>query len=156
MLRGFEFPKRRILINLSPASIRKRGTGLDLAMALAILASTSPDAIPSPLAAWGELGLDGSLKPCGQLTRSLFAAWQEKIPYFLISEDELGEAKRVRSLIAEAGDLPHPPPLLIAAKNLKSLWQILSKGHLKRNALRSGDFPTVLGGRRFKKRRLVC
>ena len=35
----FEFPRRRVVINLSPASIRKRGTGADLAMALAVLAS---------------------------------------------------------------------------------------------------------------------
>src|SRR4051812_17543390 len=35
-----EFPKRKVVVNLSPASIRKRGTGLDLAMALAVLSTT--------------------------------------------------------------------------------------------------------------------
>ncbi|KAF1682014.1 YifB family Mg chelatase-like AAA ATPase [Veillonella sp. R32] len=34
---GFEFPMRRIVINLAPADIRKDGSGLDLAMAMGIL-----------------------------------------------------------------------------------------------------------------------
>ena len=34
---GMALPKRRFLINLSPASVKKRGTGCDLAMALALL-----------------------------------------------------------------------------------------------------------------------
>src|SRR4051812_27362308 len=34
---GREFPRRKVVVNLSPASIRKKGTGLDLGMALAIL-----------------------------------------------------------------------------------------------------------------------
>lgn len=34
---GFDFPMRRIVINLAPADIRKDGSGLDLAMAMGIL-----------------------------------------------------------------------------------------------------------------------
>ena len=42
---GFEFPKRCITINLAPSGIRKEGTGLDLAIAVGILAAS--DQVPT-------------------------------------------------------------------------------------------------------------
>ena len=62
---GFEWPRRRITANLAPGDLRKAGPGLDLALACAILAAT--DQVPAePLARigmFGELGLDGSVRP---------------------------------------------------------------------------------------------
>ena len=60
---GFEFPLRRVVVNLAPAERRKEGTGFDLAIALAVLRATGqltrdPDAL-----CLGELALDGSLRP---------------------------------------------------------------------------------------------
>ena len=60
---GFEFPLRRIVVNLAPASLRKAGPGMDLAIATAVLiASDQLDLgeLPS-LALVGELALDGSV-----------------------------------------------------------------------------------------------
>src|SRR4051812_14257264 len=37
---NFEFPLRRITINLAPANLKKEGSSLDLAIAIGILAST--------------------------------------------------------------------------------------------------------------------
>ncbi|TWI63961.1 magnesium chelatase family protein [Desulfobotulus alkaliphilus] len=62
---GYGFPKGRITVNLSPADIRKEGTGFDLAIALGILAASgflSPDVVASHLAL-GELSLDGRVNP---------------------------------------------------------------------------------------------
>jgi magnesium chelatase family protein len=39
---GFEFPLRRIVANLAPASLRKAGPALDLAIAAALLAASGP------------------------------------------------------------------------------------------------------------------
>ncbi|MBI2711943.1 MAG: hypothetical protein HYX41_03620 [Bdellovibrio sp.] len=88
---GFEFPKRKVVINLSPASIRKRGVGIDLAIALAVLNGAPNQEQPSRkrIAAWGELGLDGRVKPAGQLTRSVFAAWKGGMSDILVSAEEL-------------------------------------------------------------------
>ncbi|MGB9886955.1 MAG: YifB family Mg chelatase-like AAA ATPase [Moorellales bacterium] len=62
---GFEFPARRITVNLAPADLRKEGPGLDLAIALALLAATGQ--VPAePLAEYllvGELSLEGNLRP---------------------------------------------------------------------------------------------
>src|SRR5215204_4212720 len=37
---GFEFPLRRIVANLAPASLRKAGPGMDLAIAVALLSAS--------------------------------------------------------------------------------------------------------------------
>ena len=66
---GFDFPLKRVTINLSPAELRKSGTQFDLPIALGILAASgqlSPQAaakLPG-LLVLGELALDGSLRPC--------------------------------------------------------------------------------------------
>ncbi|HEX7058368.1 MAG TPA: YifB family Mg chelatase-like AAA ATPase [Solirubrobacterales bacterium] len=62
---GFEFPLRRIVANLAPASLRKAGPGMDLALATALLTASgqlSWEALPR-LAMVGELALDGSVRP---------------------------------------------------------------------------------------------
>jgi magnesium chelatase family protein len=64
---GFEFPSRRITVNLAPADLRKEGPSFDLPIALAFLLATRQAAEGSRdrggLAAVGELGLDGSVRP---------------------------------------------------------------------------------------------
>jgi magnesium chelatase family protein len=62
---GFDFPLRRIVANLAPASLRKAGPGLDLAIAVALLVASDQlewDGL-SRLAMVGELALDGSVRP---------------------------------------------------------------------------------------------
>src|SRR5687768_5148684 len=60
---GFDFPQKRITVNLAPADLRKAGPGFDLAIAAAVLVAAG--AIPEgALAGWalaGELALDGSV-----------------------------------------------------------------------------------------------
>jgi magnesium chelatase family protein len=58
-------PPLRVTINLAPADLRKDGTALDLAMAVALLAGhgeLGPDSLEG-VAFAGELGLDGQLHP---------------------------------------------------------------------------------------------
>ena len=65
---GLEFPKKRVLINLAPASVRKSGTGHDLAIALKIISEiTQIPSASSTVIARGELGLDGSIRPSGRM-----------------------------------------------------------------------------------------
>lgn len=63
---ALEYPKSRITINLSPAWLRKKGSHLDLPMAIGILASSgqlAPDWLGDSCFI-GELSLDGHLHPC--------------------------------------------------------------------------------------------
>jgi magnesium chelatase family protein len=62
---GLTFPDRRVTVNLAPAELRKSGAGLDLPIALGILAA-SGQVEPASLADrafLGELALDGRLRP---------------------------------------------------------------------------------------------
>jgi magnesium chelatase family protein len=62
---GYDFPTRRITINLAPADIRKEGAAFDLPMAVGLLAATGlvPLATASRYLLMGELSLDGEVKP---------------------------------------------------------------------------------------------
>lgn len=62
---GFEFPLRRIVVNLAPASLRKAGPGMDLAIAAALLSASEQlqwEGL-ADAALVGELALDGSTRP---------------------------------------------------------------------------------------------
>jgi magnesium chelatase family protein len=63
---GFEFPLKRVTVNLAPASLHKAGPGFDLAIACAILAAGGhlPADALERYAVFGELGLGGELRPC--------------------------------------------------------------------------------------------
>lgn len=77
---GYEFPMRRIVVNLAPATIRKSSAGLDLAIALGVLIASGQikgrkaniSALLKNSLFMGELALDGSLLPTfGTLAMSL-------------------------------------------------------------------------------------
>lgn len=62
---GYRFPRRRIVINMAPADIKKEGSAYDLPIAIALLAASEQfvcDTIEG-FVMMGELSLDGSLKP---------------------------------------------------------------------------------------------
>jgi len=61
---GFEFPQKRITINLAPADTRKEGPSFDLPIAVGILAASgqiSPAILPESVIV-GELSLDGGVR----------------------------------------------------------------------------------------------
>src|SRR5512133_303276 len=62
---GYEFPARRITINLAPADIRKDGAAFDLPMAIGILVAMGviPQKAASRYLFMGEVSLDGRIKP---------------------------------------------------------------------------------------------
>ncbi|HET6273460.1 MAG TPA: YifB family Mg chelatase-like AAA ATPase [Bacteroidota bacterium] len=62
---NYDFPIKKITINLAPADIKKEGSAFDLSMAIGILASTDQVAadVLKEFVLVGELALDGSLRP---------------------------------------------------------------------------------------------
>jgi magnesium chelatase family protein len=83
---GFDFPSRKITVNLAPANIRKEGTHFDLAMALGIVSSSHQVSLNiEPYFILGELSLEGEVRPIkGIFPMALYAKEQGKkivIPY---------------------------------------------------------------------------
>jgi magnesium chelatase family protein len=64
MSSGFTWPQKRVTVNLAPSGVRKAGSGLDLAIALGVMAADEqfPAGPMDDLSFIGELGLDGSLR----------------------------------------------------------------------------------------------
>jgi magnesium chelatase family protein len=93
---GFEFPMRRITVNLAPAEMPKEGTGFDLGIAAAVLSSARPDMANARNTAFvAELALDGSTRPVAgvlPMARGLARAGIRKI---VVARENAAEAKRV-------------------------------------------------------------
>ena len=76
---GYEFPVRRITVNLAPADLPKSGSRFDLPIALGLLAASGQIAAGKALAQCeiiGELGLDGSVRPVAGVLPTALAAKQ--------------------------------------------------------------------------------
>ncbi len=61
---GYDFPQKRVTVNLAPADIKKGGSGFDLPIAIGLLAASEhiPPEKLSQYAMLGELSLDGELR----------------------------------------------------------------------------------------------
>ena len=85
---GEAWLSRKVTINLSPASVRKRGSGFDLALACACLAAF--DALPGDAIAnqvlIGELGLDGALRPVRGILPMVIAAVERGWTQFVVPD----------------------------------------------------------------------
>lgn len=62
---GFEMPRRRVIINMAPADLKKEGASYDLPLAIGILAASGQAAFreTDQYLIMGELSLDGSIRP---------------------------------------------------------------------------------------------
>jgi len=119
MSSGMKWPMKRVTVNLAPTHVRKAGAGLDLAIALALLAADEQLPVEH-LRGWGfigELGLDGSLRPVvGTLPLAAVCRRRPVVPLGGLGEARLTRADAVgaRSLAeavqALAGELPWPEP----------------------------------------------
>ncbi len=91
---GFRFPPDRILVNLSPAGIRKEGASYDLPIALGILVASRqvPMNGSPPLMVLGELNLAGEVLPVKGVLSALGTGLQHGVGLFLVPRENLPEA----------------------------------------------------------------
>ncbi|HEY7503595.1 MAG TPA: YifB family Mg chelatase-like AAA ATPase [Gemmatimonadales bacterium] len=98
---GFQFPLRRITVNLAPADIRKDGSALDLPIALGLLLASGqiPEANLKHTMVLGEVGLDGDLRPIRGALSVALAARAAGCSELLLPADNLSEAGVVQDLV---------------------------------------------------------
>jgi len=111
---GFEFPARRITINLAPADLPKEGGRFDLPIALGILAASGqvPAESLKDLECIGELSLDGALRPLKGILPAVLAA-REAGRSLLLPQDNADEAA-----LASNGDVLAASHLLTVCEHL--------------------------------------
>ena len=90
---GYEFPARRITVNLAPADVKKGGTGYDLPIALGILAASGLFSVDSlaRVGILGELSLAGAVRPVPGVLAMIQAA-SGQLERFLVPAENSSEA----------------------------------------------------------------
>ncbi|MCY0875328.1 MAG: YifB family Mg chelatase-like AAA ATPase [Firmicutes bacterium] len=82
---GFTWPRRRIVVNLTPSDWRKDGTGLDLPIAMAILVASEQIPPLSPeISFLGELALDGGIRSYRGLWTAMISATELGAKYLIV------------------------------------------------------------------------
>jgi len=115
---GFEFPNRKIVVNLSPALLRKQGTGFDLPIALGILVASgqvilnTEDIFKSSMFL-GELSLDGSVKGVRGVISMMLEAQRHSIKKVFVAEENYKEASIVEDIV------------IVGVKSLKDVISLL-------------------------------
>jgi len=89
-------PRKRITINLAPADVPKDSTAFDLAIATAVLAASGQcTQLPEKCAIFGELGLEGDVRPIRGLIGKLLAGKRHGYDLFFIPSKNLEQATLV-------------------------------------------------------------
>lgn len=97
---GWYLPPKRITINLSPADIRKYGSGFDLPIAISIVISMGviPVVDIKKTIIIGELGLDGSVDYVDGVLPMVYHAYENNITACIVPKDNAGEAALVSGM----------------------------------------------------------
>lgn len=97
---GFKTPTANLTINLSPADLKKEGSGFDLPIAVGILAASNKieNSQLDKYMLVGELGLDGKLKPVRAILPIAIRARKEKFKGLIVPIDNIREAAVVNNL----------------------------------------------------------
>ncbi len=91
---GYEFPLRRITINLAPADLKKDSAGLDLPIALGILTASGqiPEEAVHHALCVGELSLEGKVRGVSGVLSMVADATGQDLTELLIAEENKAEA----------------------------------------------------------------
>ncbi|MDF2635846.1 MAG: Mg chelatase, subunit ChlI [Pelosinus sp.] len=101
---GFEFPSRRITINLAPADLKKDSSGLDLPIAIGILAA-SGQIISSHYQKYifvSELSLEGKLRGISGVLPMAIHCSEQGINQMIVAPENTQEALLVKELLVYA------------------------------------------------------
>ncbi len=119
---GYALDREEIVINLSPADLRKEGSGYDLPMAVGILAAMGivPAKSVSDALFLGELALDGTLRTVRSILASAECAREEGISRVFVPVGNGQEASLIRNMeIFEVNSLAQTAAVLRGKAHLE-------------------------------------
>ncbi len=150
---GFDFPNKRIHVNLAPGDLRKEGASFDLPIALAILEASGQLTYTKPRSfiVAGELSLDGKVRKIHGAISMALGAREAGVHFILVPESNSREAAIVpdvevygiSSLADAAGFLKGSVPLPRVKVDAESV--------LSQNGQSSLDFADVKGQEHAKR-----
>ena len=150
---GYDFPNRKITVNLAPADIRKEGAAFDLPISVGILAATGviDKAYLQQYLLMGELSLDGRIKPVRGCLSVAVAARNGSLAGIIVPLENAGEAAVVEGIevigvseLAEVVEfLNGTRPIVPHAVDVREIF--------RRNADYGEDFAEVKGQEHAKR-----
>jgi magnesium chelatase family protein len=142
---GFEFPSRRITINLAPADLKKDSSGLDLPIAIGILAASGQIALDDyqNYVFVSELSLEGKLRGISGILPMTINCSEQGISQMVVAIDNAQEALLVEKQLVYA-PLTLTQLVLHLNKNIK-LTPEDKKPFFPSNVNNSEDFADVQG-----------
>jgi magnesium chelatase family protein len=150
---GYEFPAKRITINLAPADIKKEGSAYDLPMAVGILAAEGliEQELLSEYLFVGELSLDGSIKPVRGGLPIAMMAQKENLRRVVLPEYNAPEAAVVGEV--EVLGVQSLPQLIEFLNNHRTIDRVVVnlEDLFSRHAQYSADFTDVKGQQHVKR-----
>lgn len=115
---GYKFPRKQIIINMSPADIRKEGSAYDLPLAIGVLAAS--EGIKTDILAdyimMGELSLDGTILPVKGVLPIAILAKESGFKGFILPDENAKEAAVVEGLE------------VLGVKNIKEVVEFFNEG----------------------------
>ena len=96
---GFEFPQRRITVNLAPADLKKEGPVYDLPILIGLLCASGQLPLPPEDAGFlGELSLEGQLRPAAGVLPMAIAARESGLRALFVPAENAREASVCQGL----------------------------------------------------------
>ncbi len=156
---GYAFPQDRVLVNLAPAGVRKEGAGLDLPIALAVMAAAGLAPSPEGLMVLGELELSGRLRGVRGVLAATAAGLRCGVEGFIVPAENGAEASILADgRCAAVANLREAAHALCARAELGRLPALVSsaspgrpEGPIGHAAPAAGDFSEVRGQERYKR-----
>jgi magnesium chelatase family protein len=138
-------PLKRVTVNLAPADLRKHGSALDLAIALAVVIGegTYDGSELDGLLVLGELGLDGSIRPVRGVLASAMLARRRGMRGVLVPEACAAEALLVENLEVYAAN--HLSQVIAALQGEPMPVPAKATGRRRRRIVPAADMADVRG-----------
>lgn len=144
---NYVFPQRRVVVNLAPAYIRKEGSGFDLPITIALLASSGQldCRFTDDYIFLGELALDGSIRGIRGVLPMVLEARKMGVKKAIVPEENLAEASVADGIeIYGAGTLNDAVAHLTGEKPLPRAATDIAK-LFSSNTRDCGDYSDVKG-----------
>jgi len=151
---GFFFPRRKVVINLAPADIRKEGSAYDLPIALSILHASEQVVFPEleSFVIMGELGLDGELRPIKGALPMVMEAKQQGISKIILPQENAEEAAIVRQVEVFGMKTLQETVQFLRGKTIHKRQQTSIQEHFKRANIETElDYAHVQGQESVKR-----
>lgn len=153
---GLALPRRRLTVNLLPASLPKSGSGVDLAILMSAWAADHRVTGTAHTAFIAELGLDGRLRPVSGVLPCVVAAAAAGIEQVVVSADNAAEASLIPGIdvlaASHVGDVAaafqHPeadPPAVVSPMGLQRITHSTVAPAASGSVSTSGDLSEVRG-----------